>query len=325
MAGLTTGAPLGFLIENRDHEKWKGRAIPPFHVPRPGHADLVGAIKYGYHDLRPALERASARETAGRVAVGAACKQFLAQFDIRVGAYVASIGEVEAVLADIPLNERPELAEASDVRCPSQRAAEAMRVRIRQAIEQKETLGGVIEVVAWGVPPSLGSYVHWERRLDSRLAAAVMSVQAMKGVEVGTAFANTLRPGSTAQDGIYLDGERLRRKTNYSGGLEGGITNGEPVFLRAAMKPIATTLMPQRSVDLVERKEVDTQYERSDFCPVPRAVPILEAMVAFVLADALLEKAGGDSLDEIRPRVTALRRANLEDLLIDGSETVFWE
>jgi chorismate synthase len=325
MAGLTTGAPLGFLIENRDHKKWKGRAIPPFHVPRPGHADLVGAIKYGYRDLRPALERASARETAGRVAVGAACKQFLAQFDIHIGAYVVSIGEVEIDVENIPLVERPALAEETDVRCPSPEAAKAMQKRIRQAMEQKETLGGIIEIAAWGVPSGLGSYVHWERRMDARLAAAVMSVQAMKGVEVGTAFANTRRPGSTAQDGIHLEGDNLVRETNYSGGLEAGITNGEPILLRAAMKPIATTLTPQRSVDLVARQEVDTQYERSDFCPVPRAVPILEAMVAFVLADALLEKVGGDSLSEIQPRVAALRRANLEDLLVDGLETVFWE
>jgi chorismate synthase len=324
MQAMTTGAPVGLLIENRDHAKWKGQAVKAFPVPRPGHADLVGAIKYGYRDLRPALERASARETAGRVAVGAVCKHFLGQFNIQVGAYVVSIGEVRADLGDIPLTERLELAEATDVRCPDLEAAEAMRAHIRQAIEKKETLGGIIEVVASGIPPGLGSYVHWERRLDSRLAAAVMSVQAMKGVEIGSAFANTRLPGSQVQDAIYLEGKRLMRKTNFSGGLEAGVTTGEPVILRAAMKPIATTLTPQHSVDLASQREVETQYERSDFCPVPRAVPILEAMVAFVIADALLEKVGGDSILEISGRVASLRGADLDDVIVDGEDSIFW-
>jgi chorismate synthase len=324
MQAMTTGAPVGLLIENRDHAKWKGQAVKAFPVPRPGHADLVGAIKYGYRDLRPALERASARETAGRVAVGAVCKHFLGQFNIQVGAYVVSIGEVRADLGDIPLTERLELAEATDVRCPDLEAAEAMRAHIRQAIEKKETLGGIIEVVASGIPPGLGSYVHWERRLDSRLAAAVMSVQAMKGVEIGSAFANTRLPGSQVQDAIYLEGKRLMRKTNFSGGLEAGVTTGEPVILRVAMKPIATTLTPQHSVDLASQREVETQYERSDFCPVPRAVPILEAMVAFVIADALLEKVGGDSILEISGRVASLRGADLDDVIVDGEDSIFW-
>jgi chorismate synthase len=324
MQAMTTGAPVGLLIENRDHAKWKGQAVKAFPVPRPGHADLVGAIKYGYRDLRPALERASARETAGRVAVGAVCKHFLGQFNIQVGAYVVSIGEVRADLGDIPLTERLELAEATDVRCPDLEAAEAMRAHIRQAIEKKETLGGIIEVVASGIPPGLGSYVHWERRLDSRLAAAVMSVQAMKGVEIGSAFANTRLPGSQVQDAIYLEGKRLMRKTNFSGGLEAGVTTGEPVILRVAMKPIATTLTPQPSVDLASQREVETQYERSDFCPVPRAVPILEAMVAFVIADALLEKVGGDSILEISGRVASLRGADLDDVIVDGEDSIFW-
>jgi chorismate synthase len=324
MQAMTTGAPVGLLIENRDHVKWKGQAVKAFPVPRPGHADLVGAIKYGYRDLRPALERASARETAGRVAVGAVCKHFLGQFNIQVGAYVVSIGDVRADLGDIPLTERPELAEATDVRCPDLEAAEAMRAHIRHAIEKKETLGGIIEVVASGIPPGLGSYVHWERRLDSRLAAAVMSVQAIKGVEIGSAFANTRFPGSQVQDAIYLEGKRLVRKTNFSGGLEAGVTTGEPVILRAAMKPIATTLTPQHSVDLAAQREVETQYERSDFCPVPRAVPILEAMVAFVIADALLEKVGGDSILEISGRVASLRGADLDDVIVEGDDSVFW-
>ena len=324
MAGVTTGAPLAFQIENRDHAKWRGKAITAFTSPRPGHADLSGAIKYGYGDLRPALERASARETAARVAVGAACKLLLREFDIQVGGYVAAIGEVEASLEGIPFAQRFSLAEESDVRCPDPVAAEAMRQRIHQIIQQRDTLGGVIEIVALGVPPGLGSFMQWDRRLEARLGAALLSVQAIKGVEIGEAFANARLPGTQAHDPIRLQDGKLERPSQRAGGLEGGVTIGEPLILRAAMKPIATTLTPQRTVDLATGPETDTTYERSDFCPVPRAVPILEGMAAFVLADALLEKLGGDSLGEMRPRFEALRRLRLADLPMDGGEHVFW-
>lgn len=324
MEGLTIGSPLSLLIENRDHVKWRGRPVPPFTTPRPGHADLTGGIKYGYHDLRPSLERASARETAARVAVGAVCLHLLAQFGINVGGYVVSIGEVSADLETIPLEERASRAEETDVRCPDPGAAEAMRSRIRQVMQERDTLGGIIEVVALGLPPGLGSHVHWDRRLEARLGAAVLSVQAIKGVEIGPAFDNTRLPGTQAQDAIRLEGENLNRPTRRAGGLEGGITTGEPLILRAAMKPIATTLNPQESVDLASGQEVPTHYERSDFCPVPRAVPVLESMIGFVLADALLEKLGGDSLDEIMPRFSALRKARLSDLLIDNRKHIFW-
>lgn len=324
MAGLTTGAPLAFQIENRDHAKWRDKAIEAFTTPRPGHADLTGAIKYGYRDLRPALERASARETAARVAVGAACKQFLAQFDIQVGGYVVAIGEISAELGDMPFSERFIQAEQSDVRCPEPSAAEAMRQRIRQVIQQRDTLGGVIEVVALGLPPGLGAYAQWDRRLEARLGAALLSVQAIKGVEFGDAFANARRPGTQAHDAIRLQQGELVRPTNRAGGIEGGITMGTPLVMRAAMKPIATTLTPQPTVDLATGQETPTAYERSDFCPVPRAVPILEAMVAFILADALLEKLGGDSLEEMRPRFASLRRAGLADLRMDGGQHIFW-
>lgn len=324
MKGLTTGGPLAFQIENRDHAKWRGKAIEAFTTPRPGHADLTGAIKYGYRDLRPALERASARETAARVAVGALCKRFLEQFEIQVGGYVVAIGEVSASLEDLSVPQRFTLAEQSDVRCPEPAAAEAMRQLIRQVIQQRDTLGGVIEIVVLGLPPGLGSYVQWDRRLEGRLGAALLSVPAIKGVEFGEAFANARLPGTQAHDPIYLRQGVLQRPTDRAGGLEGGITNGAPLVLRAAMKPIATTLSPQPTVDLATGQETPTQYERSDFCPVPRAVPILEAMTAFVLADALIEKLGGDSLDEMRPRFAALRRARLSDLPMDGGEHVFW-
>lgn len=324
MAGETTGAPIALLVENADHAKWKGRAVEPLTAPRPGHADLTGAVKYGYRDLRPALERASARETAMRVAIGGICKQLLSQFGILVGGYVKSIGEVEADFDGSSYEVRFEAAEKNDVRCPDPVAAEKMRARIQQIIQSKDTLGGVIEVVALHVPVGLGSFAQWDRRLEARLAQAVMSVQAIKGVEIGAAFENARLPGTQAHDAITLERSNIRRSTNRAGGIEGGISNGQPIVIRAAMKPIATTLTPQQTVDFAAGQEGPTRYERSDFCPVPRAVPILESMVAFVLADALLEKLGGDSLAEMKPRFEALRQARLEDLPMDNMPHVWW-
>ncbi len=324
MGGTTIGSPIAMRIQNKNHDRWRGEQIEPFTTPRPGHADLTGAIKYGYQDLRPSLERASARETAARVAVGAVCKHFLAQFGVQVFGYVTSIGTITADLNNIPIEDRGDQAEKSDVRCPDPQTAELMRVEIRKTIEAKDTLGGIIETVALNLPPGLGSHVHWDRRLNTRLGAAVLSIQAIKGVEFGTAFENTRRPGTQVHDGIRLVGSDLVRTSNHAGGIEGGISNGQPVIIRAAMKPIATTLTPQKSVDLASGQETDTVYERSDFCPVPRAVPIIEAMVAFILADALLEKLGGDSMDEIQPRFEALRKTRLNDLKMSGSPHVWW-
>ncbi len=324
MSGQTTGGPIALHLDNRDHEKWRGRPIPAFTTPRPGHADLSGALKYGYGDLRLSLERASARETAARVAVGAVCRHFLAQFEITISGYVWAIGPVEADVSSIPLEDRGRLAEASPVRCPEPEAATAMERFIRQTMENRDTAGGIIEVLALGLPPGLGSHVQWDRRLSARMGAAVLSVQAIKGVEIGTAFANTRLPGTQVHDPIRLDGEHLVRPTFRSGGLEGGITTGQPLLIRAAMKPIATTLTPQRTVDLATGEEKPTEYERSDFCPVPRAVVIIEAMIAFVLADALIEKLGGDSLEEMRPRYAALRQSRRSDLSMDGGDHLFW-
>lgn len=325
MSGETTGAPLAMLVQNDDHVKWKGKAIEPMTAPRPGHADLTGAVKYGYKDLRPALERASARETTMRVAVGAVCKSFLAQFGIIVGGYVSSIGEVTAEFGDMHYEERFIRAEESDVRCPVETSAQKMRDEIEKTIHGKNTLGGVLEIVALNLPVGLGSFVQWDKRLEAKLAHAVMSVQAIKGVEVGDAFENTKRIGTEAHDSINLQSSNLQRATNRAGGTEGGVSNGQPIIIRAAMKPIATTLLPQPTVDLAAGTESPTKYERSDFCPVPRAVPIIEAMVAFVLADALLEKLGGDSMNEIKPRFESLRKAALEDLPMDNIPHVFWE
>ncbi len=325
MAGETTGAPIALLVQNMDHVKWKGKAIEPMTSPRPGHADLTGAVKYGYKDLRPALERASARETTMRVAVGAVCKHFLSQFGIIVGGYVASIGIVQTDFGDMPYEERFVHAEESDVRCPIESVAAKMRDEIEKTIHGKNTLGGILEIIALNVPVGLGSFAQWDKRLEARLAMAIMSVQAIKGVEVGDAFENTRLPGTEVQDGIRLEDGDLVRISNRAGGTEAGISNGQPIVVRAAMKPIATTLTPQQTIDLASGIESPTKYERSDFCPVPRAVPILEAMVAFVLADTLIEKLGGDSMDEMKPRFDALRKANLDDLQMDSTRHVFWE
>lgn len=325
MAGHTTGAPISFIVENLDHIKWRDRAVEAMTIPRPGHADLTGAVKYGYRELRLSLERASARETTMRVAVGAACRALLAQFGIVVGGYVTSVGEVNVddtnddKVNPAQFEQRFAAAEASDVRCYDPTTAERMRARIRQIMEQRDTLGGTIEVAALNVPPGLGSHVQWDRRLSSKLAAVVMSIHAMKGVEIGDGFAEALRPGTQAQDELYVENGEIKQRSNHAGGIEGGISNGAPIIVRAALKPIATTLNPLDSVDLATGNAVKTKYERSDFCQVPRAVPIVEAMVCIVLADALIEKLGGDSIAEMKPRFEALRRLRLSDLPMDAA------
>ncbi len=325
MEGQTTGAPLAVLIQNLDYSKWQNRAISPLTRPRPGHADLTGAVKYGYSDLRPALERASARETAARVVVGVVCRQYLAQFGVQVGGYVVSIGEIAAPLEEMDLSERISRAFDSDVACPDAETSESIRQSIRQIMQDRDTLGGVIEVAAIGLPVGLGSYVQWDRRLDARLGAAVLSIPAIKGVEIGPAFENTRLRGTQVQDGMRLAGQEIIRTSNRAGGLEGGVTNGQPLLVRVAMKPIATTLTPQETIDLDSGEETMSQYERSDFCPVPRAVVIVEAMVCYVLAEALLEKLGGDSIAEMLPRFEKLKRASLTDLKMDGKEHNFWK
>jgi chorismate synthase len=323
VGGHTTGAPIALHVENRDYKNWAEKDIAAMHTPRPGHADLTGAVKYGYGDLRLGLERSSARETTMRVAVGAAAKKLLAEFGILVQGYVASIGGVQANLPEptdaATYRQRFEAAEASEVRCPDETASTAMKQAIFDCMQAKDTLGGVIEVAALGLPVGLGTHVQWDRKLDGRLIGAVGSVHAIKGVEIGRAFAQTSLPGTAVHDEIMRDAEGdLRRPTNRAGGLEGGITTGEPVIIRAAMKPIATTLNPLNSVNLATGEPAPIIYERSDFCPVPRGVVIIEAMVAIVLADALLEKLGGDSLLEMRPRFEALRKARLADLPMDN-------
>ncbi len=325
MNGVTTGAPIALIVENRDYKNWREKDIAPMTTPRPGHADLTGAIKYGYRDLRVALERASARETTMRVAVGAICKRLLETFGISVGGYVTQIGDVVAAIDPlVDYADRFTAAEASDVRCPDPASAERMHGAIRAAKVAKDTLGGVIEVVALHVPPGLGSHVHYDRRLDGKIVAAMVSIHAMKGAEIADAFANAGRRGSEVHDLIMRrDDGSLYRQTNRAGGLEGGITTGEPIVCRVAMKPIATVMQSLASVDLASGQPEPTSYERSDHCATPRAVPILESMMAFVIAEALLEKLGGDSLDELRTRFAALRRAHLDDLTMDNVDWRF--
>jgi chorismate synthase len=319
MNGQTTGGPIAIRIRNLDYAKWRERDIPPMTIPRPGHADLTGAVKYGYRDLRLALERASARETAARTAVGAICRQMLAALQIKVGSYVVSIGDVSADMpTDLTYEERFAFAEKNDVRCPTPEAVEPMQQRIRATMQARDTLGGVFEIVILGVPPGLGSHVHWDRRLDARLLWSVGSIHAVKGVEIGPAFANAALPGSEVHDEIFRDSAgKLYRETNRSGGFEGGISSGEAIIIRAAMKPISTVLTPRRSVDLSSGEPAETVYERSDFCAVPRAAVVGEAMASFTLAQAIDEKLGGDTIDEIQGRLALLRQARLEDLPMD--------
>ncbi len=323
MAGYTTGAPIAFVIENRDYENWRDREIAPMTVPRPGHADLTGAAKYGYRELRLSLERASARETAARVAVGAICRALLSTFGVEVGGYVTAIGEVDCPFEEpaaegATLLDRAQTAEQNDVRCPHPSVQEAMRAAITQAIKNKDTLGGVVETFATGVPVGLGSYVQYDRRIDARIAGALMSVNAAKGVEIGGGFDATRRHGTATHDELRSDDGKLIRDTNRAGGVEGGITNGAPLVARTAIKPIATTLRPLGSVDLATGAPATTNYERSDYCQVPRAVPICEAMVAIVLADALSEKLGGDSIQEMTPRFEKLRGLHVDELPMDN-------
>ena len=307
MGGRTTGAPIALTIDNLDHARWADRDIAPMTIPRPGHADLTGAIKYGYKELRLALERASARETAARVAVGAICRRFLGEFGIVIGSYVISIGAVDATAnGEVSYLDRFTLADQSDVRCPDAEAASRMHTEIRAAMEARDTLGGITEVVALNVPPGLGTHVQWDRRLSARLIGALSSVHAMKGVEIGSAFENAHKRGTQVHDEILRDGDQIVRATNRAGGFEGGITTGQPIVARVAMKPISTTLNPLQSIDLATGEETRTTYERSDFCAVPRAGVILEAMMAFVLADSLIEKLGGDSISEMKPRFESL-------------------
>jgi chorismate synthase len=310
--GKTLGGPIALFIENRDWENWKEKmavegerpeTAVPFTRPRPGHADLAGGIKYNQRDLRNVLERASARETACRVALGAVCKRFLEELGVFVGSYVVSIGPVCPPIEEQDLIKRHQLAEQSEVRFPDPSKDKEFMELIDRAKEMGESLGGVFEVFAVGVPPGLGSHVHWDRKLDGRIAQAMMSIQAIKGVEIGLGFEAAKRFGSEVHDEIgYREGEGYFRYSNNLGGLEGGITNGMPIIVRCAMKPIPTLTKPLRSVDVLTKEEVRAGKERTDVVAVPAASVVGESALALVLADAFLEKLGGDFMEEIKER-----------------------
>ncbi|MDE2180779.1 MAG: chorismate synthase [candidate division NC10 bacterium] len=308
--GLTMGGPIAIFIANRDWENWKltmdststGREADPKEPvtrPRPGHADLAGALKYGHQDIRNVLERASARETAARVAVGAVCKRLLLQFGVEVFSHVVGIGPVTAKTDGLSCAEIRERAETSPVRCADQQASEAMMRKIDEARSRGTSLGGVFEVVALNPPVGLGSYAQWDCKLDGRLAQAVMSIQAIKGVEIGLGFEGARRFGSEAHDEIFYEDGSFMRKTNRAGGLEGGMSNGESILVRGAMKPIATQYAPMASVDLRTKEPFHASVERSDICAVPAAAVVGEAVVAFEIARTFREKFGGDSLQEM--------------------------
>ncbi|MDW8095980.1 MAG: chorismate synthase [Aquificaceae bacterium] len=310
--GKTIGSPIAMLIKNKDWENWQDKMAyegdPPesvvaFTRPRPGHADLAGGIKYNQRDLRNVLERASARETAGRVAVGAVCKKFLEEFGIKIGSYVISIGGLKPDVEEADLLKRHQLAESSEVRFPDPSRDEDFRRIIDQAKENGESLGGVFEVFAVGVPPGLGSHIQWDKRIDGRIAQAMMSIQAIKGVEIGGGFELAKRFGSEVHDEIgWQEGVGYFRYRNSLGGTEGGITNGMPIVVRCAMKPIPTLTKPLRSVDIETKESVKAGKERSDVVAVTAASVVGEAMLAIVLADALLEKLGGDHMEELKDR-----------------------
>jgi len=322
--GKTIGSPIALLIENRDHKNWlegmspDGRhqgSIPAVTRPRPGHADLAGVIKYHQQDVRNILERSSARETAMRVALGAVAKKFLSEFGIRVGSYVTQIGDQRSAVSSQQLGEEElfELfgrAEASSVRCPDEDATREIVQLIEDAMRKGSSLGGVFEVFATGLPVGLGSHIQWDKRLDGKIAGALMSIQAIKGVEIGLGFEMAGGSGSGVMDEIFYHGQKtgFYRKTNNAGGIEGGMTNGMPVLVRAGMKPIPTLRKPLSSVDIVSKEPFEAAYERSDVCAVPAASVIGEAMTALVIADVFLEKFGGDSMEEI----TANYKAYLE-------------
>lgn len=324
--GRTIGSPICGLIRNRDHENWMHVMSPTpacradadlandsreVHAPRPGHADLAGATKYAFCDARNVLERASARETAARVAAGSLCKQLLAEFGVRIYSHVLSIGSVTASVAPHEAVLRYSEVEASPVRCADIEASAKMISEIDAAKADGDSLGGVFEIVVTGVPVGLGSHVHHDRRLDARIAGGIMSVPGVKGVEIGIGFGAAALRGSLVHDELEPcsdDSRGYRRLSNNAGGIEGGITNGEPIIARGAMKPIPTLMRPLRTIDLRSLSSVEATTERSDVCAVPAASVVAEAMAALELAQAFIEKLGGDTIEEMKAHMSLCQR-----------------
>ncbi|MGH2773618.1 MAG: chorismate synthase [Actinomycetota bacterium] len=313
--GKSLGSPISLVIRNSEWSKWEKVMSPQgppgggavLTEPRPGHADLAGMLKYGFSDARNVLERASARETAARTAAGALAKMLLAELGVSVISHVVSVGAAAARSDIRPRPSDVEAIDASPLRCLDEEATKAMIAEIEAAEQEGDSLGGVIEVIAYGVPPGLGSYVHWDRRIDAKLGYALMSIPAIKGVEIGDGFTVAGLRGSQSHDEIFYEQGQYRRHTDRAGGTEGGSTNGQPLRMRAAMKPLSTLKRPLKTVDVNTKEQVSAFKERTDVCAVPAAGVVGEAVVALVLAEAFLEKFGSDSLSDIQGALEAYR------------------
>ena len=314
--GKTLGAPVGILVKNKDWENWtKKMSVSPVNteirtvtLPRPGHADLAGIQKYGFDDIRNVLERSSARETTMRVALGSVCRKLLEDVGIEVGSHVVQIHDAKdetLVPEDLTPNQLSKIADSSPVRCLNNNAEQAMINTIDDAKNSGDSVGGIFEVIATGLPYGLGSYTQWNQKLHARISALMMSVNAFKGIEIGGGFGGAEKFGSEVHDEIGHDGEKFIRYSNNAGGIEGGMSNAQPIVLRMAMKPIPTLIKPLRSVDIHTKEEKDAHKERTDSCAVPAASIIAESMLCFVLADALLEKFGGDSMEQLKAHISA--------------------
>jgi len=317
---ISTGAPIALRIKNKDWENWKDKDIEPYVVPRPGHADLIGTAKYDLNDIRLVLERSSARETAMRCAIGAIAMQILESMGISIYGYVSSIGKVDYRYSnDFSLDEMRKLTDDSPVSCPDADKSQQMEKEISNARKKKDTLGGSITTIATGVPPTLGSYVHWDKKLDAKLARILMSIQSVKAIEVGDGIESSKNYGTSVQDQYVLKEKEIKKESNNLGGFEGGMTNGENIELTAYLKPISTTLSPIKSVNLAEKEETETVYERSDTCAVPRAVPIFESAMALEILNAVLHKTGGDNKKEIIKNFENIPNLNIDEFDLDNN------
>jgi len=316
---ISTGAPIALRIKNKDWENWKDKDIEPYVVPRPGHADLIGTAKYDLNDIRLVLERSSARETAMRCAIGAIAIQILESIGVSIYGYVSSIGKVDYRYSnDFSLDEMRKLTDDSPVSCPDADKSQQMEKEISNARKKKDTLGGSITTIATGVPPTLGSYVHWDKKLDAKLARILMSIQSVKAIEVGDGIESSKNYGTSVQDQYVLNKKEIKKESNNLGGFEGGMTNGENIELTAYLKPISTTLSPIKSVNLAEKEETETVYERSDTCAVPRAVPIFESAMALEILNAVLNKSGGDNKKEIIKNFENIPNLNIDEFDLDN-------
>lgn len=319
--GRTLGSPIALLVENIDFANWQDKMSVEENAtidknaikiikPRPGHADLSGVLKYGFDDVRNVLERASARETVMRVAAGAICKKFLAEFGIAIASHTVQIGSIRISSTNYTFDDVARISEVDpDVHCVDEKAREQMKQAITNARMNKDTLGGVVEIIAHNVPVGLGSYVHYDRKLDGRIALALMSVPSVKAVEIGNAVTASEKTGKEVQDAVYVENKKIVRKTNNMGGLEGGMTNGEDVVCRIYHKPLSTIYDPLPTVDIASKQPTTATVERSDVSVVARGGVVSEAMLAFVLSQAILEKFGGDTIDETKRNFDAYKKS----------------